>query len=217
LDLLLYERRAVRCSADCATIEQAAFFAEFTVNRIHRWLCKSEGWKRSLREQIVPWVLNDIDLGSNVLEIGPGPGLTTDLLRSRSERLTALEIDEQLATSLEQRMSGTNVAVIRGDATTMPFEDASFSGAVAFTMLHHVPSAEKQDQLLREVRRVLRPGAIFAGTDGIRSLPLRLLHIADTYVPIDPAKFAPRLETAGFRDVRITDDGHRFRFQASRA
>jgi 16S rRNA A1518/A1519 N6-dimethyltransferase RsmA/KsgA/DIM1 with predicted DNA glycosylase/AP lyase activity len=71
------------------------------VNRIHRWLCKSEGWKRSLREQIVPWVLNDIDLGSNVLEIGPGPGLTTDLLRSRSERLTALEIDEQLATSLE--------------------------------------------------------------------------------------------------------------------
>jgi SAM-dependent methyltransferase len=170
-----------------------------------------------LREQIVPWVLNGIDLGSNVLEIGPGPGLTTDLLRSRYEQLTSIEIDERLATSLEKRMFGSNVSVIRGDATTMPFEDASFSGAVAFTMLHHVPSVEKQDQLLREVRRVLRPGAIFAGTDAMRSLPLRLLHIADTYVPVDPAKFGPRLERAGFKDVRITDDGHRFRFQASRA
>jgi SAM-dependent methyltransferase len=187
------------------------------VNRIHRWLCKSERWKRSLREQIVPWVLNGVDLGSNVLEIGPGPGLTTDLLRRRYERLTAIEVDEQLACSLEERLSGTNVAVVRGDATTMPFEDASFSGAVAFTMLHHVPSVQKQDQLLGEVRRVLRLGAVFAGTDAMRSLPLRLLHIADTYVPIDPTQFAPRLEAAGFRDVRIADDGHRFRFQASRA
>ena len=187
------------------------------MNRIHRWLCKSDGWKRSLRDQIVPWVLNGIDLGSNVLEIGPGPGLTTDLLRSRYERITAIEIDNQLATSLEERMSGTNVAVIRGDATIMPFDDESFSGALAFTMLHHVPSSRKQDLLLREVRRVLRPGAVFARTDAIRSLRLRLLHIADTYVPIDPADFATRLESAGFRDVRITDDGHRFRFQASRA
>src|SRR5262249_6583253 len=162
-------------------------------------------------------VLNGIDLGLQVLEVGPGPGLTTDLLRTRLAHLTAIEIDERLADSLQQRLTGTNVSVVRGDATRMPFDNESFSGALAFTMLHHVPSAEKQDQLLREVHRVLRPGAVFAGTDAMRSLPLRLLHIADTYVPIDPSKFGWRLDHAGFRDVRITDDGHRFRFQASRA
>src|SRR5262250_3605874 len=102
------------------------------MNRIHRWLCKSDGWKRSLRDTIVPWVLNDIDLGLHVLEVGPGPGLTTDLLRTRLEHLTAIEIDEGLADSLQQRLTGTNVRVVRGDATRMPFDNESFSGAVAF-------------------------------------------------------------------------------------
>jgi len=184
------------------------------MNRIHRWLCRSSGWKNSLQNRIVPWVLSDIDLGSDVLEVGPGPGLTTDLLRARYARLTAIEIDDRLATALEERLVGTNVAVVRGDATTMPFQDASFSGAVAFTMLHHVPTAEKQDRLLREVRRVLKPGAVFAGTDAKRSVPLRLLHIGDTYVPVDPNHFGARLQAAGFRTVEITEDSHRFRFQA---
>ncbi len=149
------------------------------MNRIRRWLWRSAGWKNSLPNRIVPWVLRDIDLGSDVLEVGPG--LTCDLLRARCERLTAIEIDDRLAAALEDRLVGTNVAVVRGDATTMPFENASFSGAVAFTMLHHVPTAEKQDRLLREVRRVLKPGAFFAGTDAKQSVPLRLLHIGDTY------------------------------------
>ena len=136
------------------------------------------------------------------------------MLRARYERLTAIEIDDRLATALEERLVGTNVAVVQGDATTMPFPDASFSGAVAFTMLHHVPTAEKQDRLLREVRRVLKPGAVFAGTDAKRSVPLRLLHIGDTYVPVDPNHFGARLQAAGFRTVEIAEDSHRFRFQA---
>src|SRR6267142_2861794 len=184
------------------------------MNRIHRWLCRSSGWKNSLQNRIVPWVLSDVDLGSDVLEVGPGPGLTTDLLRARYERLTAIEIDDRLATALEERLVGTNVAVVRGDATTMPFQDASFSGAVAFTMLHHVATAEKQDRLLRELRRALKPGAFFAGTDSKKSVPLRFLHIGDTYVPVDPTRFGSRLQAAGFRTVHITEDSHRFRFRA---
>jgi SAM-dependent methyltransferase len=99
----------------------------------------------------------------------------------------------------------------------MPFADSSFSGAVAFTMLHHVPSKEKQDQLLREVRRVLKPGAVFVGTDAKRSVPLRLLHIGDTYVPVDPERFGSRLRAAGFTDIRVAENDRRFRFQAYRA
>jgi SAM-dependent methyltransferase len=187
------------------------------MNRIHRWLCRSTGWKNSLQSSIVPWVLSDIDLGVDVLEVGPGPGLTTDLLRTRYERLTAIEIDDRLAAALEERLAGTNVAIVRGDATRMPFADSSFTGAVAFTMLHHVPSTENQDRLLREVCRVLKPGAVFAGTDAKGSLPLRLLHIGDTYVPVDPDQFGSRLCAAGFTDVQIVENDRRFRFQAHRA
>jgi len=127
------------------------------MNRIHRWLCRSAAWKRTL-EQRIPWVLGDADLGQNVLEVGPGPGLTTDLLRSHVTRIIALEIDPALARLLQVRSRDRNVRVVRGDATLMPFQNAQFSGAVSFTMLHHVPSEELQDKLLREVRRVLMPG-----------------------------------------------------------
>jgi ubiquinone/menaquinone biosynthesis C-methylase UbiE len=78
-------------------------------------------------------------------------------------RLTAIEADYELAESLRARLRGTNVEVVNGDATTMPFPDAEFSGCAAFTMLHHVPSPALQDRLLREVWRVLKPGGAFVG------------------------------------------------------
>src|SRR5215472_12628377 len=117
------------------------------MNRLHRWLCRSDHWRATVRRRI-PWVLGDTDLGPNVLEIGPGPGLTTDLLRTSVPRLTALEIDATLAGSLSSRLKGSNVQVIEGDATQMPFRDSEFSGAVSFTMLHHIPSQDLQNKVL---------------------------------------------------------------------
>ena len=131
--------------------------------------------------------------------------------------MTALEVDPALAELLKRRMSGTNVTAIQGDASAMPFEDATFSGAVAFTKLHHVPSSALQDRLLREVHRVLRPGGIFAGTDSVWSPVLWLIHIGDTLVPVDPHTFKSRLENAGFANVQIESERKRFRFSARRA
>lgn len=185
------------------------------MNWIHRWLCRSPGWRNKLQERI-PWALEGADLGPEVLEVGPGPGLTTDLLSPRIARLTALEIDSVLANSLAARFLGSNVTVIRGDATSMPFADAQFSGAVCFTMLHHVPSPRLQDKLLAEVLRVLAPGGVFAGVDSRQSLRMRLLHIRDTLVPIDPSGFSSRLAAAGFRDVLVESNQEAFRFRARR-
>lgn len=186
------------------------------MNRLHRWICRSAFWKKALQNEMLPWALKGLDLGQNLLEVGPGPGLTTDFLRTRFERITVLEVDPTLADSLKQRMSGTNVSVVEGDASEMPFEDATFSGAVAFTMLHHVPSPTLQDRLLSEVHRVLKPGGVFVGTDSIWSPGLWLIHIGDTLVPIDPDGFKSRLENTGFTDVEIALGRKRFRFSARR-
>src|SRR3990170_4674365 len=154
------------------------------MNLLHRWSCRSAGWGRLLEERIIPWTLDGVDLGDDALEVGPGPGLTTNVLRTQVTRLTCVEIDSRLAESLKKRMDGTNpstepggalragVTVVEGDATSMPFPDASFTGAACFTMLHHVPSQELQDALLAETFRVLKPGAPFAGTDS-RTSPRR--------------------------------------------
>lgn len=167
-----------------------------------------------LDERILPWALAGVDLGNDVLEVGPGPGLTTDILRSRVAHLTAIEIDRDLAGRLAKRLDGKNVNIVRGDATAMPFSDRQFSGAVSFTMLHHVPSAELQDKLLREVCRVLKPGAVFAGVDSRTSWSMKVIHIADTLVPVDPQGFPARLRAAGFEDESIETNEHAFRFRA---
>jgi SAM-dependent methyltransferase len=183
------------------------------VNRLHYWLCRSARWRRTI-EQRVPWVLSDANLGHDVIELGPGPGITTDLVRLTAPRLTTIELDPNLADSLLARLRGSNVEVVTGDATSMPFSDGQFSGGISFTMLHHVPSAQLQDKLLREVWRVLQPGGFFVGSDSMQSLFMRLIHIGDTLVPINPDKFGVRLEAAGFAVLEIEKRAGVFRFQA---
>lgn len=184
------------------------------MNRLHRWYCQSSPWKRKLENEVLPWSLDGIDLGDEVLEVGPGPGLTTDWLRLRYAGVNCIEVDEELARSLGWRTENANVRVQCADATAMPYRDSTFSGAVAFTMLHHVPSPALQDRLFAEVYRVLRPGGVFAGTDSVQSWLMRLFHICDTMVLVDPATLRIRLELTGFKEVKIEDGAGRFRFFA---
>jgi SAM-dependent methyltransferase len=186
------------------------------VNRLHRWYCRSDRWASTVHEKLIPWVLRDIVPGDDVLEIGPGPGLTTDSLRYWAPKLTAIEIDPALAETLRVRMTGTNVEVVTGDATAMPFVDGRFSSVVSFTMLHHVPSAEQQNQVLSEVQRVLRPGGTFAGSDSTGSFVFRLAHLFDTMVMVDPDSFGTRLAAAGFADTDVMQAEGAFRFRATR-
>lgn len=186
------------------------------MNLLHRWLCRSSPWRKLLESKVLPWILKDIDLGPHVLEIGPGPGLATDLLRRKAARVTAIEVDLTLAKPLAARMRGTNAAIIAGDGAAMPFGEASFSGAFSCVMLHHVPSPALQDQMLHEVRRVLRPGAVFAGMDVRKSALMRAIHVGDTMIPVDPHAFAARLEAAGFENARIEVNAEAFRFSARR-
>jgi SAM-dependent methyltransferase len=170
------------------------------MNLLHRWLCSSARWKTVVETYILPWTLEGVSLGSEVLEIGPGPGVSTDLLREHVPRLTCVESDRGFAEKLNRRLTG-RVRVMCEDATCMSLPDESFDGAVCFTMLHHVPSTALQDRLLKEVARILRPGGIFAGTDSLYSRSFRLLHLFDTMVVVDPATFPARLRAAGFDDL----------------
>lgn len=186
------------------------------MNRIHHWICRSSFWRRALERKLIPWAVADAKLGDNVLEVGPGPGLTTQLLRARARRLTALEIDSGLAHALGVTHRGHNVAIVNGDATRMPFSDASFSSALSFTMLHHVPSPELQNTVFSEVFRILQPGGTFAGTDSRVSWLMKLIHVHDTLVPIDPNTLPARLQQAGFSHVEIETDRRAFRFRAKK-
>jgi len=186
------------------------------MNSDHRAFCASPEWGDYLRDELVPWVLGDRALGDSALEVGPGPGLTTELLRPLTDRLTTVEADAELAEALERRFAGTTVRVVHADAAGMPFPDATFSAGVALTMLHHVPSGEAQDAVLAEIRRVLRPDCWLLGEDSTDDPDFREFHRGDVCVPVDPATLGDRLTAAGFVDPEIELGDGVVRFAARR-
>ncbi len=182
------------------------------MNKAHLEFLASPEWARMLETDLLPWIEAAGDLGDDVLEIGPGPGLTTDLLRRRVRRLTAVEIDEQLAASLRARLSGTNVDVVCGDATSAGFGANRFSAATCFSVLHHLPSPAHQDRLFAEVGRVLRPGGILVGADSRDLDSIRSGHDGDVFVPLDPSTLGTRLAAAGLVGTVIDVGDYQFRF-----
>ncbi|HLI29755.1 MAG TPA: class I SAM-dependent methyltransferase [Terriglobia bacterium] len=186
------------------------------MNLAHRLLCNSGVWRKAVETRILPWTLEGVELGTKVLEIGPGPGVTTESLRKRIARLTCIEIDARYASALARRFGGRNFQVLCGDGSSMPLADASFDAVVCFTMLHHVSSTALQDRLLKEAARVLKRGGIFAGTDSLGGRVFRLLHLFDTINPVDPDSLPKRLSEAGFEKIRVDATPRGFRFRAQK-
>ena len=173
------------------------------MNDAHREFCASPEWRTMVEEQILPDALRDVDLGSEVIEIGLGPGLTTDVLRKRTDHLVAVELDPDLAAVLKNRFRGTNVEVIRGDATKIDLADDRFSAGASFHMLHHIGSDDAQDRAFAELARVIHAGGLLVAADGVFSEGSLAFHQHDTYNPIDPESLGHRLEQVGFRSINI--------------
>ncbi len=101
----------------------------------------------------------DLPAGANVLEIAPGPGYFALEMARRGAHVTGLDISRtmvEIATG-HANEGGLEVDFQHGDATKMPFADASFDLVVcqaAFkNFLHPV-------RVLDEMHRVLRPGGL---------------------------------------------------------
>lgn len=109
--------------------------------------------------------------GCRILELGCGRAeLTRVIAKSGAQRqVLALEVDEIQHAKNLQIADLPNVEFKLGGAQAIPAADGSFDVAFMFKSLHHVP-VDLMDAALREIARVLKPGAhaylsepIFAG------------------------------------------------------
>lgn len=176
------------------------------MNERHAQVCGSAEWAEFLQTEVLPPLAAGVALGETMLEVGPGPGAATDWLRCNVTALIAVEFEKDAAERLAARFAGTNVHVVHGDATDLPFADGSFEAAGSFTMLHHVPTAARQNRLMGEVLRVLRPGGALIASDSLPSTELHEFHEGDVYNPIDPATLIARLQTLGYGRITVTVD-----------
>lgn len=174
-----------------------------SMNEEHQKYCNSPEWAEHLQTRVLPWFEPELRPDLAMLEIGPGPGAATDWLRHRVRSLTALEIEAEAAGALKERFAGTSVEIVTGDATALSFPDESFDAVGTFTMLHHVPTAGRQTQVLAEALRVLRPGGVLIGSDSLASNDLHHFHEGDTYCPVEPAALLTRLQVLGYGEISL--------------
>lgn len=91
---------------------------------------------------------------SVVLDMGCGTGNYTDAMRQVAK--SVIGIDLSVGMLKQARLKFTDLSLIYGDVTNMPFKPESFDGAFAVQVLHHV---KEKELFLAETRRVLRKGA----------------------------------------------------------
>jgi SAM-dependent methyltransferase len=95
-----------------------------------------------------------------VLEAGCGPGRHTGALaRAGFDEVAAVDLAPAWVRATRRRAPGADVR--HADATALPWATGHFDAAVAVHVLGHVP-AGVADAILREARRVTRPGGVIA-------------------------------------------------------
>jgi len=187
------------------------------MNRFENWFCGSSLWRRATENQVLPWMLSGYKLGDSVLELGAGPGASTEELRRRAARVTSLEYDRAFAARLRARFANTGVGVLQGDAALLPFADGTFSSVIAVLVLHHLKSSKQQENTFAEIHRVLRPGGAFLALEIGDSWFNRFAHIKSTFVPVAPAAAFARLTSLGFSKIVVDVKPAVFRICALRA
>jgi ubiquinone/menaquinone biosynthesis C-methylase UbiE len=189
------------------------------MNRFENWFCGSSIWRFVTERKLLPWIVSGYRLGDHVLEVGAGPGATTEELLRRAGRVTSLEFDPAFVARLAEKHKdkGSKVTVVRGDASALPFPDNSFSSVVAVLVLHHLRSREQQDRAFQEFHRVLRPGGMFFAFEIRDGWWHRVIHHKSTFVPVAPASAFGRLTNAGFSRIAVDIERSGFRVCALRA
>jgi SAM-dependent methyltransferase len=92
------------------------------------------------------------------LEVGVGTGLIGLPLHAAGVDLTGLDLSAPMLAKLVQKADGRPpFALVRGDATQLPFGDHVFGGALFRHVLHLIPA---WDRAVGEMVRTIRPGGV---------------------------------------------------------
>ena len=153
----------------------------------------------------------------HVLDVGCGLGGTSRLVASKyNNRMTGIDLTQDYIDAGNALCAWVGldkqITLHQGSALSMPFEDATFDGAL---MLHVGMNIEDKVQLFTEIYRVLRPGASFAIYDimkihdGELSYPVPWATEYSTNKLATPEQYKQSLRHAGFKSSK---ENHRLDF-----
>ncbi len=119
----------------------------------------SRGAPTRIKKQII----RPVKKGMRVLDLGCGNGLMANTVMSLGGQYVGADISGKLIALCKKRYASyiktKQAEFVTADAAKLPFKKNSFDFAVSFAVMHHIPSAEMRVKFLRELYRVMKPGA----------------------------------------------------------
>jgi SAM-dependent methyltransferase len=151
--------------------------------------------------------------GDRVLDLGAGPGFSSEMLARLGYAVVAVDPDLEALRANRRRPSfdasridGT-VTVVGATAGALPFADRAFDGVAGLNVLHHVPNLPA---VTRELARVLRPGgrAVFCepGLEHLEKAETRraMTEHGENDRAFDVIAFLEDARTCGFAEANIS-------------
>ena len=112
-------------------------------------------------------LLPHLEPGMRLLDLGCGPGTISvglaDAVAPGALHGVDMEASQiEMASAAAKAGGHDNAAFQAGDATELPFDDATFDVAHCHALLNHAPDTQA---VLAEVKRVLKPGGLFSARE----------------------------------------------------
>lgn len=101
--------------------------------------------------------LNGKMAGLRVVDVGCSTGIMTAFMAGHFGMTVGLDIDKEALAYAAARHGSQGLFFVNSDALHLPVADESFDVAVCAHVYEHVPDAE---QMMGEIRRVLKPGGL---------------------------------------------------------
>jgi SAM-dependent methyltransferase len=188
-------------------IRHGRFLAEHGAGEIWNWESPAGKLRWTRRVKMLSGHLKP---GMTVLELGCGTGYFTRELACSGADIIAIDVSPELLEIARANCSAPNVRYAIQNACALRYSDAMFDSAVGSSILHHL----EIEEALREVYRVLKPGATIYFTEPNmlnpqialqKNVPWIKRKLGDS--PDETAFFRwplrRLLEQTGYRDVRV--------------
>lgn len=166
--------------------------------------------------------LLQLSSGAQIVDLGCGSGIFTQLLQQRGYRCVGVDLSQKLL-QLGKKQE-PSITFLQGDVETLPFVDNSVDYIVLSCLLHHLPDLKR---CANEVFRVLKPGGQFVAFDPNRLNPFMYLYrdrsspfysakgVTENERPVIPGQLRNVFNQVSFKTNSYYVEGLSFRYVAS--